>query len=337
MKMKIKLIYLLVVLFVAKVCADDSNLDNEFAEFEDFNDEIDEPQVVPQPKVQQKEQEDDGIVIEDENEFEHFSDQEEFEGYGSDTPQVEKTEPPKLTIAKVPPIHFRKNWDAYWLEMLIVSGLFAYFSNYFVGKNKNSKIANNWLQSHISLLEEQFALVGDDGKKESEGNPAGFVKEADSVFWLWCSGRTLVEGMLVELKMIKRQDLVSILAGLMKKTRDQVQIRVELSKDSLDSFVFAVCSKKSATKMFKEVNDLNKFCTAVAKPDEKYHLPPGFSVLSEIQEATQFVLDSRVLAIINKYSEYFDYIHISDQWSRTQTEENTTQLTRPETKKNVNC
>lgn len=107
------------------------------------------------------EQEEDGIVVEDDNEFEHFSDAEEFEGYGSDSPQAENTQKtePKLTIAKVPPIHFRKNWDSYWLEMLIISGLFAYFSNYFVGKNKNTKIANNWLQSHISLLEEQFALV----------------------------------------------------------------------------------------------------------------------------------------------------------------------------------
>lgn len=139
--------------------------------------------------------------------------------------------------------------------------------------------------------------------------------------------------MLVELKLIKRQDLVSILAGLMKKTRDQVQIKVEMSKDALDTFVFAVCSKKSATKMFKEVNDLNKFCTAVAKSDEKYNLPTGFSVLSEIQEATQYVLDSRVVAILNKYGEYLDYIHISDQWTQAQVEENTAQMTKPETKR----
>jgi hypothetical protein len=161
-------------------------------------------------------------------------------------------------------------------------------------------ILNNLLQSHISLLEEQFALVGDDGKKESEGNQTGFVKEADSVFWLWCSERTLVKGMLVELKLIKRHDLVSILAGFMKKTRDQVQIKVEMSKDALDTFVFALCSKKSATKMFKEASDLNKFCTAVAKSDEKYNLPTGFSVLSEIQEATQYVLDSRVITCHSK-------------------------------------
>lgn len=172
--------------------------------------------------------------MEEDNEFEHFSDQEEFEGYGNEG--NEKTAEPKiktLNIAKVP--QFRKNWDAYWLEMLIISGLFAYFSNYFVGKNKNQKLANNWLASHISLLEEQFSLVGDDGKKETDVSAnGGFVKESVSNYILWASGRTLCEGMLVELKFIKRQDLVSVLAGLMKKTRDQVQIKVEMSKDALD-------------------------------------------------------------------------------------------------------
>jgi Protein of unknown function (DUF1682) len=66
--------------------------------------------------------------------------------------------------------------------------------------------------------------------------------------------------MLVELKMIKRQDLVAIIAGLMKPTQDQVHIKVEISKDSMDSFVFCVGVKKTANKMFKELADLVSRC-----------------------------------------------------------------------------
>lgn len=63
--------------------------------------------------------------------------------------------------------------------------------------------------------------------------------------------------MLVELKLIKRQDLLSLAMGVLSsKVQDQVQIKVELSKDCMDNFVFAVCSKKSATKMFKDLPDL---------------------------------------------------------------------------------
>lgn len=67
----------------------------------------------------------------------------------------------------------------------------------------------------------------------------------------------LCTGMLVELKLIKRQDLLSLAMGILSsKVQDQVQIRAELSKDCMDTFVFAVCSKKSATKMIKDLPDL---------------------------------------------------------------------------------
>lgn len=286
-----------------------------------------------------QEDDDDGVVeTEDSELFEGFDD-EEFEGFvsepdadDSDIPlgrtggvdPVKKGGEPKITVAKVP-IHFRDNWDSYWIEMLMLVGLFAYFSNYIVGRSRNSKIANTWLTQHRSLLEENFVLVGDDGRKEGEPF-SGFVKESESLYTLWCSGRTCCEGMLVELKMIKRQDLVSLIAGLMRPVQDQVQIKVEISKDSMDSFVFCVASKKTATKSFKEMNDLSKFCTLVNKPDDKYNVPQGFSVLSEIPEATAAMLDSKLLAALNKFGHLIDFIHISDQFSGIVQQEDPGQL-----------
>lgn len=52
---------------------------------------------------------DDGIVEEEDNEFEHFKDEEEFEGFSKgeqSLPVDQKTGEPKLTMAKVP-LHFR--------------------------------------------------------------------------------------------------------------------------------------------------------------------------------------------------------------------------------------
>lgn len=214
-------------------------------------------------KQQQQQDEDDIVVENEDSEFEGF-DEEEFEGFVQDAeieenevtkvPDSGKKGEPKITVAKIP-IHFRTHWDSYWMEMLMLVGLFAYFSNYFVGRSKNSKIANFWLSTHRSLLEENFVLVGDDGRKDGEPF-SGFVKESESLYTLWCSGRTCCEGMLVELKVIKRQDLVSIIACLMRPVQDQVQIKVEISKESMDTFVFYVGSKKTATKSFKEMSDL---------------------------------------------------------------------------------
>ena len=41
---------------------------------------------------------------------------------------------------------------------VVNSGIVVYFMNFFTGKNKNQKIANQWFNSHINILESQFAL-----------------------------------------------------------------------------------------------------------------------------------------------------------------------------------
>jgi hypothetical protein len=315
--------------------------DNEFADFEEFEDEVEEPA----PKVQQQakasdfvetDDSDDGIV---EDEFDPFTDKDEFEGFaGTEEDSAETKKPagePKLTMAKVP-LPFRR-WDAYWVEILFIAGLCVYFVNYAMGKNKNVKIAEKFLLAHRSFLEENFALVGDDGKKETESSETALMmKESDSVFTLWCSGRVCVEGMLVELKLIKRQDLLSLTMGMLSaKTQDQVVMKTEISRDSMDSFVMAVCSKKSASKMFKDLTDLKQYCVSVAKPDEKYNIPAGFSLLSEIAEASAAILDTKVVAMLNKYSSVIDSIHISDQFSGSALEQQdgSQPMKQPETKK----
>lgn len=359
-------IFITITLFTTIVVASpDQFEDNDFAEFEDFDDEfiIDKTQTEASNKVGQTgkvkieeasqnddfaeidDGDDDEIIVEEEdNEFEHFQDEEEFEGFSegkeSSGPAAtasqtdQKTGEPKITMAKVP-LHFRTHWDSYWMEMIMIAGLLAYFANYFVGKSKNVKLANLWLQTHKTLLEDNFAVVGDDGKLENESQ--GLMKESESLYTLWCSGRTCCEGMLVELKMIKRQDLIALIAGIMKPNQDQVHIKVELSKDSVDTFVFCAAAKKTATKMFKDLSDLNKFCLLVNKPEEKYNVPIGFSVLSEIPEATASVLDSRVIAALNKFGHLIDYIHISDQFSGPVQQEDPNQLKQPDVKRMLMC
>lgn len=170
------------------------------------------------------------------------------------------------------------------MEMIMISGLLAYFTNYIIGRSKNSKLASLWLQTHRTLLEDNFASIGDEGNKENEG-PDGFVKESESIYTLWCSGRTCCEGMLVELKMIKRQDLVAILADLMKPCQDQVHIKIELSKDVMDTFVFCVASKKTGSRFFKEMYDL----VSSAAP----HLPISASLTRFALLAEQILYSSQ--------------------------------------------
>lgn len=101
--------------------------DSDFAEFEDFDADDDFVQVTTQKQdsesAKQAESKDiydnddaddtddtDGIVEEEDSEFEHFADEEEFEGFNkvdATPPSVDQTTgEPKLTMAQVP-LHFR--------------------------------------------------------------------------------------------------------------------------------------------------------------------------------------------------------------------------------------
>lgn len=60
-------------------------------------------------------------------------------------------------------------------------------------------------------------------------------------------------------------------------------------------------------------------------------MPAGYSLLSEIPEASAAILDSRLLAMLNKYPN-IESIHISDVFTGPQDTEQQ-QLKQPETKK----
>lgn len=346
--------------------------DNEFAEFEDFDDEIDDmaSETIEDEQVQKKqespkvdmdddveEEEDDEfadvdsmdseiededavVEVEEDAEFETY-DPEEFEGLdGDDTiwenepsSKSKKKAKPELKIANVP-IHVR-SWDKYHFEILMSFGIAVYAINFFVGKYMNSTIATSWFRVHKDYLESQFELVGDDPQNKTAVSTVQLTKESEHVFTLWCSGRVCVEGMLVELRMLKRQDLVSTLANKMKPGMDKVSISITL--EDMDPFVLAFGNKKSIMNLQKNMQDLAYYCTDKAKSADKYDLPPNMVVVSELGEVVNAVLDSKVKTVIRSNEDLFDSLHVSDQFSGPKPMDQEEQPTkRPETIKTLN-
>jgi hypothetical protein len=86
-----------------------------------------------------------------------------------------------------------------------------------------------------------------------------------------------------------------------------------MNPDDMDTFVFCLSNKKSGAKLSKEMADLTTFCPEKRSAPEKYGIPAGFVVMSEIPEVTATMLDSKMVAILNKYPELVDSIHFSDQ------------------------
>lgn len=342
--MKLRLLILgLVVLFLGVAASNPHGADvedNEFAEFE----ELDEDEVVfedtkkDEPKEKKTEEkveesvtdeDDEETTVETEDdEFEHFNDEEEFVGFDPERENKPKDKLPDLKMASVP-LHLRTNWDSFVIEILMLAGLGVYLLNFLHGKNKNHKLAQAWLNAHRSILEEQFSIVGDDGTSK-EAQSGTFVKESENVYALWCSGRACVEGMLVELKLIKRQDLISTIAGFMKPVSDQIIMQIEMEPKLMDKFVFAVAQKRSCAKLHKDMVDLSQFTEK--KNGEKYDLVSSYQILSEIGEATAAILDKKVVQVLNKYEGQVEYMHFSDQYSGTKTQDESQASKLPEVK-----
>lgn len=110
-----------IFLLTGSLNCDKEDYENDFAEFEDFDEDFvkvasdrNEPDHrengASSNAYTLDDMEDDGLVEDEDNEFDHFTDEEEFEGFNKDpsTPPVfdQKTGEPKLTLAKVP-LHFR--------------------------------------------------------------------------------------------------------------------------------------------------------------------------------------------------------------------------------------
>ena len=138
--------------------------------------------------------------------------------------------------------------------------------------------------------------------------------------------------MLIELRLIKRQDLVSLLAGIFRPQVDQVHVKVFMNHDDMDSYVMCLANKKTATRLSKDMADISVYCPE-KKSTEKYSLPSNFVLMTEIGEVATTLLDTRVCALINKIPDVIDSIHISDQYSGIKQPEDSAPSKMPDTRK----
>lgn len=286
----------------------DQEVDHEEEEIKPGHHQSESPPPESQPSgedVHEEEQPE-----EESDEFDPYTDEEEFEGYNREKVAKQKISSGGLKITKVP-AHLRAGWQAFYMEMLTLMGIIVYAANFFAGKNKNSKLATSWFKAHKVLLEQHFSIVGDDGMS-SEPSSGVLVKESESVYTLWCTGRQCCEGMLVELKLLKRHDLVSVMSQMMRPVSDVVRITIYMDDEDMDNFVFALVPKKNASRWQRDLQDLSYFC-GDRKSAERYGMQ-NHVILAETGEVPDYILNTQICSILKKYEDCFDYLHFSDQF-----------------------
>ncbi|EUB58525.1 Coiled-coil domain-containing protein 47 [Echinococcus granulosus] len=321
--------------------------DDEFIEFYD-PDEVEVESLIHREPVRDMSFNDFEQPMENESEdLDHESirgiepDDEEFEGFIPRKAESESGDPtsnkPLLKVAKVPPTF--RSLEHYVFEMFFLAFIFLYLVNYMHGRATNSRLAAAWFAAHENLLSTNFSMVGDDtsatpeGNQERETSRGGeksssnrrLIRESDSLYTLWCSGRVACTGMMVELRLMKRQDLPSLFLHWLHRPKsgvnaatiasdDRVVVKVVLEDGEMDTWVMAVGVKKSITMLAKDHFDLATY--PVDRRGQRFNgVPEGMIVLSEIAEATATILNPTVLKVINDHQSAIEYIYISDQYS----------------------
>jgi len=239
-----------------------------------------------------------------------------------------------LKILNVP--RGSKNWTNYYVEIFVMVMAGLYLINYVVGSSKNHSIAAAWLQTHSSFLKSQFELVGDDPANQNAVSTNQLIKESEHSYVLWCSGRNLCEGMLVTLKMIKRQDIVSTVWNYVSGSNSCDQLIIQTTLTSMDPFVFCMGNKKSLINLQKNYTDVSLFCGDRLRSSEKFGFSPTMVMLSEVpSELASTILDQKVLKVLKENEHLLDYLHISDQFSGLKPQDQEEQVVEPPKVKRV--
>jgi len=194
----------------------------------------------------------------------------------------------------------------FWMEILVIFFLIGYGINFILGKKKNAVLVESWAKKNRELFEQNFALVGVDEKGHM------ILKESNSVFKCYCSGRINCESLMAVVELQKRHDLVFYAIEMFSNGRDILTIDVEMNDVDMEPFVFAIVSKREEKQLRKDLKDLNSMFT------QNYtnivpNFPKKLVILSELEEIIPAIITNEVLATIIKYEQYFIKMHFTDQ------------------------
>ncbi|KAI9121752.1 hypothetical protein K1719_007142 [Acacia pycnantha] len=257
-----------------------------------------------------------------------FWDEDEFEGLPVEqpTPEISDTssEDSKPADNSTDPKASAKSGDvkgsrSFTIEIVCGSFLIMFAINYFTGKRENENIALAWAAQFAtknSIFEKNFSLLG---IGEGGDDAPLLLKEGQTVFKFYASGRRYCQGLLATMELKSRQDLISRMYNMTVPSRDEITFEVYMNDESMDHIVFAMAKKKAAKAMQKDVRDLQRFAGLVSPPSGKKWVAEELAVISESKEVAGELITDTVLEQVfgdkafEKFGKGFISMHLSDQ------------------------
>jgi hypothetical protein len=190
--------------------------------------------------------------------------------------------------------------------------------NYFTGKKENENIALSWASQFAakdSIFEKNFSLlgIGDGG----DDTPL-LLKEGQTTFKFYASGRRYCQGLLATLELKSRHDLIARIYNMVVPCKDEITFEVYMNDDAMDHVVFAMARKKAAKAMHKDLRDLQRFATIMSPPTSRKWISDDLAVISESREvASDLITDALIEQVFGdksfeKYGKGLISVHFSD-------------------------
>ncbi|XP_042486959.1 uncharacterized protein At5g49945-like [Macadamia integrifolia] len=253
-----------------------------------------------------------------------YWDEDEFEGIPITEPTQTTTENATQSspAEDTKPTKLPAKPRSFIIEVACICFLICFVINYFTGKRANEKIALAWAAKFAtkdSIFDKNFSLMGTGDGKDT---PL-LLKEGQSVFKFYASGRRFCQGLVATMELQSRHDLISRIYNLIVPSKDEITFEVYMNDDAMDHVVFALAKKKAAKVMQKEFRDLQGYANLVSPPSNRKWVVEDLASISESREVAGDLINETVLDQVfgektfEKFGKGFISMHFSDQHSGT--------------------
>ncbi|CAG8481520.1 10732_t:CDS:10 [Funneliformis mosseae] len=240
-----------------------------------------------------------------------FDEEELVNSQGPEEPVLETFKDP-VPEPKPIVVPTRPNFELsdFYREIFMIICIIVYLINYFIGKQINENIARKWMETHISLLRDNFALVGtgnDDSKPLIRDGPA------DYLFYL--SGRRNCQYVHGRITLKARHNLIKIITNIIisqfssNVIEDTVTFNVCMNGEEYDNFVFAITKKERSRELRGNRYDLQDFTKQV----NNNLLPGSLCAQTESSEVTDTFLTKQLVEFLRKSENYLNAMIVTDQ------------------------
>ena len=175
----------------------------------------------------------------------------------------------------------------YYVEYAAMAIILLYAMMYFIGSSTNEQKATSVMEALYPLIRDQFHMVGELTMAVTETSTTLtkwearklLTKESQSQYRLYATGRQYVKGIIIDMVMIDRQDLIFHALSFCTGTQDVLTVEIPMDETYMAPFVLAIVPSKEITTVKDDNDDIKALATE--HKQWRAYLPNHLELLSD--------------------------------------------------------